>query len=281
MKKTAIVLLVTVALLFVLRQFVVVPYSVPYEGMEPTLGEGERVLVNKWGYGSSSSDKAKTVERGAIMVFHNPAEKPDVAIDDRAVFIARIYGLAGDTLMLNRQLVPVDVPPVDVHLKRVYHYPALCEERMLAIVDSLGIKDSFVGNGQSSHSRQFNYDEILKVRAAINRAFTLVCTSPDVPTNCYPYVVPKKNGVVPVTLWNITLLCNTINYHEGRKAVIKNGQLFVDGKLTKQYTFTQNYYWVMCDNMLNLNDSRLFGIVPESHLVGKVWMVYWKKIRTI
>ena len=132
------------------------------------------------------------------MVFHNPAEKPDVAIDDRAVFIARIYGLAGDTLMLNRQLVPVDVPPVDVHLKRVYHYPALCEERMLAIVDSLGIKDSFVGNGQSSHSRQFNYDEILKVRAAINRAFTLVCTSPDVPTNCYPYVVPKKNGVVPV-----------------------------------------------------------------------------------
>ena len=104
MKKTAIVLLVTVALLFVLRQFVVVPYSVPYEGMEPTLGEGERVLVNKWGYGSSSSDKAKTVERGAIMVFHNPAEKPDVAIDDRAVFIARIYGLAGDTLMLNRQM---------------------------------------------------------------------------------------------------------------------------------------------------------------------------------
>ena len=257
MKKTAIVLLVTVALLFVLRQFVVVPYSVPYEGMEPTLGEGERVLVNKWGYGSSSSDKAKTVERGAIMVFHNPAE------------------------MLNRQLVPVDVPPVDVHLKRVYHYPALCEERMLAIVDSLGIKDSFVGNGQSSHSRQFNYDEILKVRAAINRAFTLVCTSPDVPTNCYPYVVPKKGGVVPVTLWNITLLCNTINYHEGRKAVIKNGQLFVDGKQTKQYTFTQNYYWVMCDNMLNLNDSRLFGLVPESHLVGKVWMVYWKKIRTI
>ena len=61
----------------------------------------------------------------------------------------------------------------------------------------------------------------------------------------------------------------------------KNGQLFVDGKLTKQYTFTQNYYWVMCDNMLNLNDSRLFGLVPESHLVGKVWMVYWKKIRTI
>ena len=110
MKKTAIVLLVTVALLFVLRQFVVVPYSVPYEGMEPTLGEGERVLVNKWGYGSSSSDKAKTVERGAIMVFHNPAEKPDVAIDDRAVFIARIYGLAGDTLMLNRQLVPVPPP---------------------------------------------------------------------------------------------------------------------------------------------------------------------------
>lgn len=269
MKKTAIVLVVTVLVLFLLRCYVVEPFSVPYEGMEPTLNEGDRILVNKWNYGSSVS-----VNRGDIMVFHNPGEKPEVEIEDRALFIARIYGMPGDTLMLDRQLVPIDAQPVDIKVKRVYHYPAMCEVRMLQIIDSLGIEGSFVGNGTSSHSRQFNYDEILKVRKAVNNSFTLICTTPDVPTRAFPYVVPKKGEPVVVTSWNMTLLCNTINYHEGHKAVIKADSLYVDGSKVKQYSFTHDYYWAMCDNTLNLNDSRLFGLIPDNHLFGRMITKY-------
>ena len=76
MKKTAIVLLVTVALLFVLRQFVVVPYSVPYEGMEPTLGEGERVRIT----GSSALMESRTISRLSLDTVVNARLKELFAI---------------------------------------------------------------------------------------------------------------------------------------------------------------------------------------------------------
>lgn len=35
------------------------------------------------------------------------------------------------------------------------------------------------------------------------------------------------------------------------------------------------YYYVLGDNRSNSNDSRSFGFVPRTNIIGRVWVIYW------
>ena len=95
------------------------------------------------------------------------------------------------------------------------------------------------------------------------------------PEKAYPFVVPAKGQVVKVYPWNVTLLCNTIRLHEYRQATIKGDTLYVEGSPVGHYCFSKDYYWVASNDPVNLRDSRLFGFVPEDHLIGKAWRVWY------
>ena len=48
-----------------------------------------------------------------------------------------------------------------------------------------------------------------------------------------------------------------------------------NGKKATSYTFKMNYYWMLGDNRYDSMDSRIWGFVPEDHIIGKavaVWM---------
>ena len=68
----------------------------------------------------------------------------------------------------------------------------------------------------------------------------------------------------------------SIRQFEGVNSFVKEGGQFLqDGKPVTQYTFQQDYYWMMGDNRHNSLDSRFWGFVPENHVVGKavfIWM---------
>jgi signal peptidase I len=110
--------LFTLALIaFVLRSFIVAPFSIPSESMLPRLLVGDYLFVAKWPYGYSRHSLpwslplipgrifARAPERGDIVVFKNPA-------DNRTDYIKRVIGLPGDLVQMQDGQLILNGTPV-------------------------------------------------------------------------------------------------------------------------------------------------------------------------
>jgi signal peptidase I len=89
-----------------------------------------------------------------------------------------------------------------------------------------------------------------------------------------PITIPQKGATVILNDSTIVLYKQIICNYELHDLQIKEGQILIDGIPTTEYTFAQNYYFMMGDNRHNSADSRFWGFVPEDHVGGKVWFVW-------
>ncbi|XID75585.1 signal peptidase I [Alkanindiges sp. WGS2144] len=89
------------AVVLIIRSFIVEPFNIPSESMVPTLQTGDFILVNKFSYGVRlpiSNTKildSGEPQRGEVAVFRYPL-KPSIN------YIKRIVGLPGDHIVYDR-----------------------------------------------------------------------------------------------------------------------------------------------------------------------------------
>ncbi len=93
--------------------------------------------------------------------------------------------------------------------------------------------------------------------------------------NFGPLKIPKKGDVLELNAKTIPLYRRLISVYEDNKLEEQNGKFIINGKEATTYTTKLNYYWMMGDNRHRSQDSRFWGFVPETHIVGKASLIWF------
>ena len=90
-----------------------------------------------------------------------------------------------------------------------------------------------------------------------------------------PLYIPKAGDKIDLNLKTLPLYKKIITDYEFNDLIVVEEEILINGIKEREYTFKQDYYWMMGDNRYNSEDSRVWGFVPFDHVLGRpvfIWM---------
>ncbi len=260
--------------------------------------EGDSVYIfpeRTWGIydyrrGSLPPMHAQQIKSGRKKLVTRPMDKKDH-------YIKRCIGLPGDSLMIRDRQVYINGRPAKkpeyIQFMYMVNYPSGTINT--AKFDEWGIsREDRIDQSNNSLVLILSEDQKAKIQSmdpnieiepvevgALQRNPNK--TFPHDPEhfpnwtvdNFGPIYIPEEGATVQLTESNIALYRRIIQTYEGNDFAQRNGKFYINGEATDRYTFRQNYYWMMGDNRHNSEDSRIWGYVPEDHIVGKPLFIWF------
>ena len=266
-----------VIVVVLVRALAVTTCSIPFSGMENTLYKGERVLVNKWSYGlrlpfTTIRTAYREAQPGDIVIFNDP--RGDAPVWQRPLYASRCEAGPGDTLLLDDNLLPAGRADDPYH-KHLYSYPDTLEEKMKKALSEADLAaNTLSGYQDGRYMRSLSRYEHYLIKQILGKEADIRPVESD-SSKYRPFIIPARGTVVKVRNWNAALLCNAIRMHEGKNAALRGDTLIVAGRPASTYKFQKDYYWMSTGNPVNPCDSRLFGLVPETHLIGRAFLIWY------
>ncbi|WP_028375124.1 signal peptidase I [Leeuwenhoekiella sp. MAR_2009_132] len=254
------------------------------------------------------------IERSDIVVFSWPVDtvnrfyglddgkyyqKP---IDKKSNYVKRAVGIPGDSLKVVDGKVYVNNKPLELpdRAQLQYSYQGLSKGSGF---NAKNLYDSYkITNLQFFNSTQFATQSITDENAERFRNHPnvaslekIIAPADQKDPSIFPkgtaslgnrdqistLYIPKKGTSTPITTENIPLYKRLIEVYEGiemghpQTITISGNQVLLDNQPLTEYTFKQDYYWMMGDNRHNSEDSRFWGFVPENHVVGKPVFIWF------
>lgn len=301
--KAIIIALVVVLLI---RCFFIQSYSVTTSQMEGAIMKGDEVFVNKTAFGirmpitllsipftfdsflgRKSYSQAielpyarifeRLPDRNEVVLYNNPfeIEKP---LDKRSLLMGRCIGLPGDSINVygNECTINNVTYPSSPDAILLYKYPSGYVEAINSLSQKFNIRITNAGKLNESFLLLLisKYDAYILNRNLSDSFDVLNEVSQDI---YYSFVVPYKGMTVELTKENLVKYSQAIIAEMENRAGIVNSRLMIDYKEQRSYTFTDNYYWILCDNVVNPVDSRKIGFIPQKSVVGKASFVWFSK----
>ena len=229
--------------------------------MYPALQAGDNILVNKWIMGArifniwdALEDKevkihrlpgVGKIKRNDVLVFNfpYPAKKDSLAMDVMLYYVKRCIALPGDTLEIRNGFYRIRGTGEELgNMAAQRRISALTEN------DSRGVvMESFPWSKRLGWTiKEFG-----------------------------PLPVPAKGQVVSLDSISILFYQHIIRYEQKKELSLRDKLIYLGDSLIREYRFKENYYFVSGDNMENSRDSRYWGLLPESYIVGKATRI-WK-----
>lgn len=286
-------------------------------GMEGTMAEGDRVVISKIHTGTrtpitpleipfsdwlfDSTSYSRGMEFSPIflpklydpyynqpIVFNQPTIDFD-PIDRKPILTARIVGLPGDTVLINKEDVssngqllvePQGIQwPYEIKVREKFQEKVIPQLGVSSYIPTAkGTYEALMSKEIATMLMQISHVKYAKVKwnnDLKNDSLSLYGNKKWTLFKYGPIHIPKEGEELPISTKNIEAYRSILENHEKVLVEVDKNNVYINGREATKYIFQQNYYFVLGDNRANTIDSRHFGPVPASHIIGQPMMVLY------